>query len=195
MVITDNFLTVNKYIRPGIKRKDTLAVVLHWVDGTAKKSALNIKDYFETLPAKQIYGSTQYVIGWQGEAIRMMPEAERANHCGSMKIDPASGKIYTDLSRELFGFYATDPLYSPSYCTIGIEMCHEFSDGRFSKATLTSAMDLCVEIFKRYPNLDPMKHLVTHEEVVGYKFCPLWFVKHPNDFLDFKRGLAMRLAA
>lgn len=195
MTIFKDYLAIDPFTRPGgYLRNDTLGVVLHWVAGQPKQTAKGIKNYFETLKGGPRYASSQYVIGWKGEVLQLMREQERAHHVGHAgKKDPVSGKFYTDYARNTFGIYANDPRFSPSYCTIGIEMCHEFPDGRFSKETLQSALELCIDIFKRYPKLDPYLHLTTHEKIVGWKFCPLWFHSHPEDLEDFKRGLVMAL--
>jgi N-acetylmuramoyl-L-alanine amidase len=191
--IKEDFLTPSQYTRPGYKRAETLGVVLHWVAGRKKQTAKNIKDYFESLRKGPKYVSTQYVIGWQGEILRLMPDDERAYHVGHAGIvDPVSGKYYTDYARSAFGFYATNPKFSPSYCTIGIELCHSEDTGQFTKETLTSAKELCVYLFQKY-KLDPRYHLTTHEGIVGWKYCPLWFHKHPEDFVDFNNGLTMAL--
>jgi N-acetylmuramoyl-L-alanine amidase len=194
MNIIDDFLTINPVTRSGYKREETLAVVLHWVGGVAKKSAKGIRDWIESLKDGKQYLSIQYSVGWKGEIIRCMPDEERAYHVGCAGVpDPVSGKFYTDYARETFGKYATDNNYSPSYCTIGIEMCHMEDDGRFSKETLNSTMELCVSLFKKYPNLNPYKNLCTHQQIVGWKNCPLWFTSHPEDFKDFQHGLALNL--
>jgi N-acetylmuramoyl-L-alanine amidase len=191
MNIVKDYLTPNLFT--GYKRDKTLAIALHWPDGIIKQTAKGIRNYFDSLPAIKRYASTQFAIGWKGEIIQMMDIDKRAYHLESKKVDPVSGKLYTDYARSAFGIYATNPVYSPSYCTIGIEMCHEFPDGRFSRDTLQSVQDLCVYLFKMYPNLDPEKDLTTHEAVVGWKWCPLWFHSHPEDLDDFKHGVAMKL--
>lgn len=192
MTIIDDFLSIDRFTRIGYKRLETKAVALHWVAGKPKQTAKNIKDYFESLKGGPRYASTQFIIGWEGEILQTMPDDERAHHVGHGGLkDPVSGKYYTDFARSFYGKYATDPNFSPSYCTIGIEMCHVSPDGRFTKETLSSAMDLCVYLFGKY-KLDPRIALLTHEMITG-KQCPYWFHKHPEDFQDFKNGLIMRL--
>jgi N-acetylmuramoyl-L-alanine amidase len=194
MEVMKDFLTIDPYTRSGYKRTTTLAVVLHWVAGQPKQTAKGIRDYFESLKGGPKFASIQYVVGWQGEILQLMEENERAYHVGHAgKKDPVSGKFYTDEARALFGMYATNPDFSPSYCTIGIEMCQEHSDGRFSKDTLAATLKLCTDIFKRYPHFNPYVNLTTHEKITGWKPCPLWFHSHPEDFVDFQRGLAMGL--
>jgi N-acetylmuramoyl-L-alanine amidase len=194
MNITDNFLTINPYSRSGYKRPETLAVVLHWV-GNAGQSAFAVRDYFESLKdginvgGKPRYASAQFVIGIDGSIIRTMPDDEIAYHCGcGGKIDPASGKFYTEQSRRLFGTkYTMDP-YSPSYVTVGIEMCHKTWTGEFTMETLESATELTKTLFYRYSKLeDPSTQIMTHFSVVGHKPCPLWFYNHPGDLTTFQQ--------
>jgi N-acetylmuramoyl-L-alanine amidase len=193
MNLTKDYLTINPSNRPGIVRAETLAVVLHFVGGKSKQTAKQIRNYFESLANGPRIASAQFCIGWQGEIIQTMPENERAYHVGHAGVkDPASGKFYTDWARAKFGKYTTDPLFSPSYCTIGIEMCHTEQDGRFSKETLSACQDLCVYLFDLY-KLDPATDLTTHKLTVGWKQCPLWFCTHPEDFDDFRNGLSIRM--
>jgi N-acetylmuramoyl-L-alanine amidase len=201
MNMTDSFLTVNPYSRSGYNRPDTFAVVLHWI-GNAGQSAMNARNYFESLrkgvmeDGKLRYASAQYIIDISGEVVRTMPDTEVAYHCGPAgKVDPASGKLYTDLTRKLIpAKYLADP-YSASYACIGIEMCHKEWTGEFSKETLDSAVELVASLFGRYPRLtDPLTQIVTHEAIVGWKFCPQWFHSHPADLDLFRQRVAAKLA-
>lgn len=189
MNIQERHLTINKYSRSGYPRPDTLAVVLHWV-GNAGQSALSVRDYFESLKngllvgGKPRYASSQYIIGLQGEIIRVMPEGEVAYTCGAAGIvDPVSGKFYTDEARDLFpAVYLKDP-YSPSYVTLNIEMCHPDWTGKFMTQTEDAAVELVTDLFKRYPKLkDPYTQIVTHKRIVGHKDCPRWYCQYPDEF-------------
>lgn len=200
MTIREEFLTVNPYSRSGFPRPETLAVAVHWL-GNAGQTAEGARNYFEYLKNGIIengvhrFASTQYIVDFTGEVIQTMPEKEVAYHSGSGgKNDPASGKPYTDLARELFGVKYTNHPYSPSYVTIGIEMCHPDWSGKFLSQTLDATKELIVGIFKRNPSLkDPVRQIVTHGQIVGWKQCPLWFSKHPDDFIAFKKDIAKML--
>lgn len=201
MNMKDDHLTVNKYSRSGAIRPDTLLTVLHYT-GAPGASAKQIRDYFESLKkgvienGKMRYASSQYVIDMDGTVLRLMPDNEVAYHCGAGgKIDPVSGKLYTDYTREMIpSKYLTDP-YSASYVCIGIEMCHPDDSGKFTQATLDAAEELVVSLFKRYPELtNPNSHLTTHEHIVGWKSCPLWFARHPEDFQAFQSRVKARLS-
>lgn len=74
-----------------------------------------------------------------------------------------------------------------NYNSISIENCHPKADGKFNAATLKSLTELCADICKRY-RLDPMKDIIRHYDVTG-KLCPLWWVNHPQKFLEFKQNV------
>jgi N-acetylmuramoyl-L-alanine amidase CwlA len=193
MKLVDDFLPVNKYTRSGFQRPDTLAVVLHWPEAPGQ-TAKNVRDYFYTLSSgksfhgKPKYASTQYIINMDGTVLRTMPDEEVAYHCGNGgKIDPVSGLFYTDIARALFiDRYLHDP-YSPSYASIGIEMCHYEWDGKWTDDTLEATAELVKSLFNRYPKLiDPYTQIITHNQVVGHKSCPKWFCEHPDDLKAFR---------
>jgi N-acetylmuramoyl-L-alanine amidase len=194
MDIIEDFLTVNEYSRPGFKLNDLKAVVVHWVANPGS-TAKATRDYFETLKNVKKYASTQYVVGISGEIIQMMPDNERAYHVGTTTLDPASGRLYTDLARKVFGEKYCTPPYSPSYACIGIETCHKDWTGKFNNVTLNSLVQLVVSLFKKYPDklTDPLTQVIRHYDVVGWKECPLWFVKNPLDFDEFKQTVTAQL--
>jgi N-acetylmuramoyl-L-alanine amidase len=193
MIFQDEFLTINQYSRSGYKRSDTLAIVLHWL-GSAGQSAYAARNYFESLKdginegGALRYASAQYIVNFDGTVVRTMPDDEVAYHCGAAgKVDPVSGKLYTDRAREIFGTRFTTAPYSPNYVTIGIEMAHRTWTGEYTKEALDSAVELCNMLFRTYPKLgNPMEQILTHNQVVGWKNCPLWFFNHPDNFTVFK---------
>lgn len=193
MVIKEDFLTINKYSRPGCRRPETLAVVVHWV-GNPRQSAKQVRDYFESLKNGVVqggvvrYASSQYIIDMDGTVYSAMPVDEVSYHCGCAgKIDPASGKLYTDQARALFGTKFTTNPYSPNYVTVGIEMTHPEWNGRFTEETLSSATELIVSLFKKYPRLgDVGTQLIRHKDITGWKSCPKWFCDYPEEFENFK---------
>ena len=148
-------------------------IVIH---GTAcpRATAKNVRDYFDRLAdEKKRYASSQYVVGIEGEIIECMPANEVAYHCGS--------KTYTPLKKQYLG------RGNPNYCTTGIELCHEKHDGLFTEATLESAAEL-VKYLRILFNMGTRgKKIWQHQQVVGWKNCPLSMVNNPdiwNDFLD-----------
>ena len=100
----------------------------------------------------------------------MIPEDEVAYHVGS--------RSYTDFSDTYLSSYPND-------CTLGIEMCVQDAEGSYRDDTKYSTASLCADICTRY-GLDPFKHIITHQMVVGWKKCPKWYCDHPEDLQYFK---------
>lgn len=191
--MTDKFLTVNPYSRPGKIRPKTLALVIHWTANPGQDWK-GVWQYFEDRKnGKLEYGSAQYVVGLKGEVVRMMPDNEVAYHCGSSKIDPESGKIYTNLARAKFGKYATDLTnLSPNMVTTGIECCVTCADGKMNYETIEATINLAVEICKKY-ELDPIEDILLHKTIVGYKNCHQWWVTYPEGWANFKADVKKRM--
>src|SRR5215469_13838837 len=177
MKIIEKMLTVNQYSRPGRRLAECRAVILHFV-GVNNQRAETVWTYFEkTCPLGKIFASTQYIIDLNGDIYRCVPDNEVAYHCGSSTIDPTSGRIYTDWARQKLGRYASDPVNnSPNNCTIGIELCID-SKGEFTTKTINSAAALTAKLLlENKLTVDDIGH---HKMVVGWKDCPLPWVKSP----------------
>ena len=109
-------------------------------------------------------------------------------------MDPVSGRIYTDLARDLFGDYAKQPQrISPNRCTIGIEMETVDDLGTYTPETVAAAIELCAYLCGQY-HLEPSTRIVTHNQIVGWKDCPRWMVNHPEDLEAFKAAVAEKMA-
>lgn len=168
--IKKDFLTPNKWSRPGIKLRTINGLVLHWT-ADPHASALNIKNFFEGRKLGEGgYGSAHYVVGLDGEVLQMIPGNEMAYHVGS--------KSYTEYSHTKFGPY-------PNNCTIGIEMCVVDAEGSYEEETWNSSILLCAYLCKKF-GLDPYRDITTHQAIVGWKICPKWFHDHPEDLELFK---------
>jgi len=189
MKIVKRYLSPNPYSRSQRKLQNQLAVVIHWTANPGADANQN-RNFFENKSnGKTGYGSAHYIVGQNGEVIQCIPETEVAYHCGSSLLDPASGKVYTDLARAKLGEYANDPQFqSPNNCTFGIELCPVDNDGNFTEATLKSAAELCAAILKRY-NLTT-DDILTHQDIVGWKDCPKNWAKQPEKMADFKARVA-----
>ena len=76
MEVIKDYLTPNKYSRPGIKLEKVTKVAVHYT-GNPGSTAKNNRDYFESLKnGGDKYVSSHYVIGLQGEIIQCIPENE-----------------------------------------------------------------------------------------------------------------------
>jgi N-acetylmuramoyl-L-alanine amidase len=178
MDIQRNLLTVNPFSRPGRKLSGVKALVIHWT-GNAGSTALQNRNYFESLknqppndPSAR-YASAHFIAGLSGEVIQCIPGEETAYHAGA--------KTYTPEALGRLGHY-------PNNCTIGIELCHPKADGRFNAETARAAWELCALLCIQ-SGLDPVQDIWTHHAITG-KYCPKRFVDHPEEFDNFKQGVA-----
>ena len=188
MKLTEDFLTINNWSRPGKKLKAVLAIVMHWT-ANPKASAKANRDYFEQRKCgSDGYGSAHYIIDQDGSIIQAIPETEIAYHCGSSQIDPESKKIYTDFARDLFGKYYTTGNKTPNFVTIGIELCPLDKEGHFSAETYSAAVELCKYLLDKF-NLKA-DDITTHHDVVGWKDCPKLWADKPELFEKFKQDVA-----
>jgi N-acetylmuramoyl-L-alanine amidase len=181
VIITEHLLPVNAFSRPGYKRPETLGIVYHWV-GNAGQSQEGVARYFELL-AKQDdtddkpdrYASAHYIIGIDGEIVRVIPDDEVAYHVGARK--------YTSTAQHRLKGYTTNKRQgTPNWCTIGIEMCHPDWTGVFTDATLEAAAKLGKHLVQTYL-LGP-RDIYKHYDITG-KLCPKWFVEHGAAWLSF----------
>lgn len=164
MEITRMLLTPNRYSRPQIPLKKVTKIAVHYV-GNAGSSARGNRNYFESLK--------------EGKRDRN----GRLIYASSHYIIGLEGEIIQCIPESEIS-YATNDANSYS---ISIENCHQYEDGRFNEKTLKSLMELCADLCKRY-GLHPTKDIIRHYDVSG-KPCPLWWVKHPQDFLYFKQDV------
>lgn len=139
MNIIDNLLTINPYSRSGKKISHVENIVVHYV-GNSNTSASSNRNYFESLKDKKnIYASSHYIIGLDGEIIRCVPDNEVAYHAKQANNH-----------------------------SIGIECCHNDDGGKFNGKTYNSLIDLLAELCEQY-NLDPKQDILRHYDVTGKK--------------------------
>ncbi|MDE5863503.1 MAG: peptidoglycan recognition protein family protein [Lachnospiraceae bacterium] len=135
--ISEEFLTVNSYSRPGIAlTTNPQYIVIHYTANPGSTARQN-RDYFENLKdTQETYASSQFVIGLEGEIIQCVPCNEIA--------------------------YCSNHLNEIS---ISIEMCHPDEGGNFNDATYNNCVYLVAKLMNYY-NLD-MDHLIRHYDVTG----------------------------
>jgi N-acetylmuramoyl-L-alanine amidase len=186
--IIEKLLTVNQYSRPGRPLGEVRGIILH-NGGIAGQRAPVIYNYFnDDCPRLKHYSSSQYGIDIDGTVYRWVPDNEVAYHCGTENPDPASGRVYTDWARSVFGRYAADyKINSPNNASIGIEMCILDTQGNFDPRTLQAARELVAALCRRYAV--PLDRIGTHNMVVGWKACPLLWAKHPGLFEEFSESV------
>lgn len=174
--ISEDFLTVNNYSRPGSQLKQIKGIVVHWV-ANANTSAKANRDFFENRKSgKTGYGSTQYLIDLDGSVIYAIPQTELAYHVGADK--------YSSLALERLSSY-------PNNCTIGIECTHIDHNGLMTEKTYETLVELCADLAKKF-SLDPLNALYRHFDITG-KNCHKWFVDNPAEWERFKYQVKTKL--
>jgi N-acetylmuramoyl-L-alanine amidase len=185
-------ILINKYSRPGAKLHAVKALVVHQTEMPGK-SADHVYSYFaSTVVKKQIYASSQYILGLNAELVQVMPENEVAWHCGSGTADPVSKKVYTDKARELFGAYASNPNTSPNFVTVGIEVCQLDWAGKITEKMYNKLIDFAASFCVRY-KLDPLKEVIRHIDVVGWKQCPRLWAENNVSWETFRHAVKSQM--
>jgi N-acetylmuramoyl-L-alanine amidase len=189
--IIEKYLSINQYSRSGRRLVCCKAVILHYVGIPAQKAVTTWNFFERDCPKDKHYSSVHYIIDLNGDIYHAVPDNEMAYHCGSSAADSASGRIYTDWARQKFGYYASDPVkVSPNNCTIGIELCIDAS-GNFTPETINAAVELVAKLVEK--NKLAVDDIGTHKQVVGWKDCPLSWVKSPELFDEFKEQIRNKL--
>ena len=112
--INEDFLTVNADgNRPGVARLGTKSVVMHWT-GVPGQTAQETRDFFGLESTET---SAHYVIGQDGEIIRIIPDNEKAYHAAG------TGNSLTKMAKE--NYVTSSGIVSPNQYTIGIEVNSE----------------------------------------------------------------------
>ena len=160
MTISEQLIPKNQYTRPGIRLKKVTALAIHYA-GDPGATAKNIRDYFGgPCIAAMRYASCHFAVGLAGEIIRLIPEDELS--------------------------YCTN---QANTYTLSIETCHPDSSGKFTAAGEHSLIELAASLCKKY-SLNPLSGgLIRHYDVTG-KQCPLYYVKHPGLWTQFRQAVA-----
>ena len=135
--ITEDFLSINEYSRPGLAlSSNPQYIVIHYTANPGSTAKQN-RDYFENLQNTHItYASAQFVIGLEGEIEQCVPCNEIA-YCSNSLND----------------------------VSISIEMCHPDEEGNFYDATYNNCVYLVAHLMNYY-HMD-MDHLIRHYDVTG----------------------------
>lgn len=162
MKITEMYLTVNKYSRPGIKLDRITKIAVHYV-GNPNTSAVANRNYFENQKNGGRFVSSHFIVGLDGEVIQCIP------------LDEYS--------------YCTNEANSYS---ISIECCHPDSSGKFTEATETALAELCAYLCEKFeldPIDDIIRHYdITGKQCPLYWSPTKYVSKATADkrFMEFK---------
>ena len=168
MNVQTKLLPMHDHTRSGIHLPAVRGVVFHYPRAPGW-SAEQVYSYIENIPRTEPtkMASYHYIVGLVGENLQMIPENECAWASGP------SGDTLPDTERLLGG--------KPNWRTISICMCHPDKSGEYLSATLDSARELAAWILRRHN----AKIILRHYDCTG-KYCPAWFVDHPDDWEDFQ---------
>lgn len=180
LTIQQQLIPANPFSRPGKKLVAKRGIVMHYTADPGA-SARAIGNYFISLKDQKPgdgsvdrYASAHIQID-RATIVQSLPFDEMGYHCGSKQ--PYLAEALAKL-----GSY-------PNNSTVGIEMCIE-ADGSIHEDTFNNAVDMVVYLIQHegFPEV-----IFTHKGVVGWKDCPLPWVKNPGEFERFKQKVRSRL--
>jgi N-acetylmuramoyl-L-alanine amidase len=178
--ITQDFIHINPFSRDGAKLKSKNGIAMHYTADPGAP-ARNISHYFDSLKDQNPndatidrYAGAHFSVD-RFTKIQSIPTDERGYHVGS-------SQPYLPDAIHMLGSYPND-------FTVGIEMCIE-ADGSIHEDTFQNSADLVVWLIRYdgFPNM-----LFTHKGIVGWKDCPLPWVKNPSEFERFKQTVNEKL--
>lgn len=157
----EKFMKINKYGRPGTKRRKTTKIAFHFT-GQHDVSAKNTVSYFSNVVAngyrvngRYIYASSHLVIGLQGELYHIVPFNEIA---------------YTTNSANAY--------------SIGVECATTGADDHYTDEEYKTMVKIGAWLAQTY-RLDPRNDFIRHYDVTG-KICPRYFVNNVKAWKQFK---------
>ena len=192
MNLINELITVNPFSRPGNPRRGVHALVVHWTNAPGQKAS-QVRSFYESRKlGKDGYGSAHRGIDFDGSVHVWVPDEEIAYAVGSSAVDPASGKVYTDLARQLFGTYCS-PNSSPNWLTMSAEWMTLDDQGNFTDDEYAAGVDQYAAWASAY-SLDPLTEILTHHDIIGFngtdhQDCHRFFVNNPDRFEQFKHDV------
>ena len=163
--VTEDFLPVNDWSRPGTPLERIDGVVIHYV-GNPNTTAEANRNYFASLSTGELgtYASSHFIVGLEGEVIQCIPLTEIAYASPGRNED-----------------------------TIAIEVCHPDETGEFSAITYDRVVELTAWLCREF-RLDPEEDVIRHYDATE-KLCPLYYVEHPEAWDQFRSDVADEMAA
>ena len=136
--VEKDYLTVNEWSRPGTPLEKIRGVVIHYVGNPGTTARAN-RNYFESLSSgtEEVYASSHFVIGLEGEVIQCVPLTEIAYASNSRNED-----------------------------TVSIEVCHPDETGVFNDAAYDRCVELTAWLCREF-GLKPRKDVIRHYDVTG----------------------------
>lgn len=154
-------LTPNPYSRPETKTKRIKGIVIHYTANPGS-TAMQNRNYFEGLKdSHQTKASSHFVVGIDGEIVQCVPTWEEAYASNTRNED-----------------------------TVSIETCHKKSDGKYTRQTYKSMVQLTAWLCKKFDLTE--KDVIRHYDITG-KVCPKYFVEDEKEWEQFKKDVGNAL--
>lgn len=156
-------LTVNSYSRPGTQSDKIENVVIHYTANPSTTAEQN-RNYFEGLKdSRKTRASSHFIVGLKGEIIQCVPTWEIAYASNERNAD-----------------------------TVSIETCHKTNDGRYTKETYRSMVQLTAWLCEKFGLTE--EDVIRHYDITG-KNCPKYFVENEAAWIQFKTDVKIVLEA
>lgn len=147
-------LTENAYSRPGVKTSKINGIVIHYTANPGS-TAMQNRNYFEGLKdSHQTKASSHFIVGLNGEIVQCVPTWEEAYASNERNVD-----------------------------TVSIETCHPGEDGKYTKETYRSLVQLTAWLCKKFELTE--KDVIRHYDITE-KICPKYFVENEDAWKAFK---------
>lgn len=174
-VITNDYIRVNQYSRPGMKLTVVNKIIMHYTanpGGTAR----NHWGYFNTLSDR--YASAHIFVD-DNEALCIIPLNEVAYQANDVQ-KYVSGSPYRGVPALLS---------NANFKAIGVEMCLD-KKGNITATTFNRTVDVVAELCRTHKLT--VNDIVRHYDVTG-KNCPAPWVKNSAEFTRFKQAVDIKL--
>lgn len=154
-------LTKNPYSRPGTNTKRITGIVIHYTANPGSTAVQN-RNYFEGLKdSHQTKASSHFVVGIDGGIVQCVPTWEEAYASNTRNED-----------------------------TVSIETCHKEADGKYTRQTYKSMVQLTAWLCKKFDLTE--NDVIRHYDITG-KICPKYFVEDEKAWEQFKKDVGNAL--
>lgn len=166
ITIDTKLLRKNKYSRPGIPIGNIRGVVVHYTANPGTDAEEN-RNYFNNLP-------------------KLNKNKKNPTYASSHFVIGLEGQIVQCIPLNEMSYASNDR----NKDTISIECCHPDDTGKFGTLTYKALVELVSYLCIRY-DLDE-SDVIRHYDVTG-KMCPLYYVRHEDEWEAFKKRVALKL--
>lgn len=159
-------LKENEYSRPGIALKKVNGIVVHYTANPGSNADEN-RNYFNNLP-------------------KLNKGKKNPVYASSHFVIGLEGQIIQCIPTSEMAYASNDR----NSDTISIECCHPDKTGKFNDITYKALVELLSYLCIKY-DLDE-EDIIRHYDVTGKK-CPLYFVKHEDEWEQLKKDVGWKL--